>query len=349
MLNYVATIVPLSPLVNEAREVQIRAGINNSKHVPPPAPPPSLRYLPTRTQKKKQRKEVLSELQNRVDTLSSSLATSRDETAALKQEVASLREQNSFLRGMLSVQGNGNGGAADLPLPVSGPTGNLGRSHQGGGGRGASAAAAGASAILGAVGTGLAVISCVALSAAGFGENGGGGGGGGSHPGYGGGPHPGYGGVGGVHNGGVPGRSHTAYAARGGGIGYGSGSNNNMGGRRMLFSVEESGDLSLPAGGEEAGGGLSLGFGGGGGLLGGHSYHLLLGLVLVVGLVLVYAVARWTYRKATAQSNTVGGPRGRTLRRDRRKGNSGGGRGSLGGVWPVSRLLGLGGPVCKSM
>lgn len=296
----------------------------------------------------------MSELQNRVDNLSSSLATSRDETAALKEEVASLREQNSFLRGMLSVQGgnnNGNGGAVDLPPAVSGTATHQGRSHQGGGGggRGASAAAAGASAILGAVGTGLAVISCVALSAAGFGENGGGnsgfGGGGGSHPGY--------GGMGGVHNGGVHSNGgHSAYMARGGAVGYGSGGNsNNMGGRRMLLSVDESGDLPFPeaTGGETSG--LSLGLGGGGGwLAGGYNFlsnYIFLALVVAAGLAVVFVVARWTYRKAAAQASTLGRGRGRALRRDRRKGN-GRGRGSLEGVWPASRLLGGGEPVRKS-
>ncbi|CAN0535451.1 unnamed protein product, partial [Ectocarpus sp. 12 AP-2014] len=111
------------------------------------------------------RKEVLSELENRADTLSKSLAASRDQTASLKQEIASLREQNSFLRGMLSAHGN----AIDLPPIVpSGAASDSLRPHRNGRGRGASAAAAGASAIIGAVGTGLAVISCVALSAAGF-------------------------------------------------------------------------------------------------------------------------------------------------------------------------------------
>ncbi|CAM9981319.1 unnamed protein product, partial [Ectocarpus sp. 8 AP-2014] len=112
------------------------------------------------------RKEVLSELENRADTLSKSLAASRDETASLKQEIASLREQNSFLRGMLSAHGS----AIDLPPIVpSGASSHSLRPHRNGRGRGAAAAAAGASAIIGAVGTGLAVISCVALSAAGFG------------------------------------------------------------------------------------------------------------------------------------------------------------------------------------
>ncbi|CAN0199963.1 unnamed protein product, partial [Ectocarpus sp. 12 AP-2014] len=111
------------------------------------------------------RKEVLSELENRADTLSKSLAVSRDQTASLKQEIASLREQNSFLRGMLSAHGS----AIDLPPIVpSGAASDSLRPHRNGRGRGASAAAAGASAIIGAVGTGLAVISCVALSAAGF-------------------------------------------------------------------------------------------------------------------------------------------------------------------------------------
>lgn len=307
---------------------------------------------------------MLSELQNRVDTLSYSLATSRDETIALQQEVASLREQNSFLRGMLSVQGNcngngigdGNGSAVDLPPPVSGSTTHHGRSHQGGGGggggeRGASAAAAGASAILGAVGTGLAVISCVALSAAGFGENGGG-----TRNGVYGGSRPGYGG-GGIHNGGVPSPSHGAYLARGRAVGYGSGNdNNNMGGRRMLLSVEECGDLPFQSaggggggggGGEDEAGGLSLGLSGG--WFEEYTYkdllnsYVFLALVVAVGLALVFVVARWTYRKAVAPSRSAGGGRDRARRRgrDRKHGNGGGGawlpRGCLGREWAAGR------------
>lgn len=294
---------------------------------------------------------MLSELENRVDALSSSLATSRDETATLQQEVASLREQNSFLRGMLSVQGNGNGSAVDLPPAVSGPASHHGRPHPGGGGggRGASAARAGASAVLGAVGTGLAVISCVALSAAGFGEgrgaNYGGGGGGGSNPSY--------GGMGGVHTAGVDGHT-AAYAARGAAIGYGGGGGSSMGGRRMLLSVDESADLSsssssLLEGGDTTGRlsspGALLGEGVGDPVV--YNY-LLLGVWFALGLALVFVVARWAYRKATAHSSLsslgVGG-RERALRRDRRKGNGGARVGCLGGVWPLSGLRGGDGPV----
>lgn len=109
---------------------------------------------------KPQRKEVLNELENRAETLSKSLASSREENDTLKQEIASLREQNSFLRGMLSATGI----AKELPAVLPTSTNQQRQQHGGGGGR----AATGANAVVGAIGTALAVVSCVALSATGY-------------------------------------------------------------------------------------------------------------------------------------------------------------------------------------
>lgn len=109
----------------------------------------------------------MNELEGRVTTLSRSLGESRQETDSLKAEVAHLREQNSFLRGMLSAVGKGNELPAVLPPSqrVSGARGPVGS------GVARSSSANGASAVIGAVGTALTVISCVALSAAGYGED----------------------------------------------------------------------------------------------------------------------------------------------------------------------------------
>ncbi|CAM9866701.1 unnamed protein product [Ectocarpus sp. 6 AP-2014] len=262
------------------------------------------------------RKEVLSELENRADTLSKSLAASRDESAALKQEIASLREQNSFLRGMLSAHGS----AIDLPpIMPSGASSDSLRPHRNGRGRGASAAAAGASAIIGAVGTGLAVISCVALSAAGFG-------GGGE-------PRTGYNGEFGGGGGGGRGVGESAYASR---SGFGSRS---MGGRRTLLSVDESDSLdSFPSGVETY---SQLGGGGGGG-----GAYVVGGLVVVA---LLFFVARWTYRKAASHRRVAGRGRrgGASVMGSRVRG--GGGFDHLGGVWLIDRLFGSDKAVGKLM
>lgn len=265
---------------------------------------------------------MLSELENRVDVLSSSLATSREETAALAQEIASLREQNSFLRGMLSVQGN----AIDLPpvLPTSTTTSRGRPCHEGGaverctggggsgsgGGRGASAAAAGASAVLGAVGMGLAVVSCVALSAAGFGGMSADRGDLGSRMGHG--------------NGGVE-AGHSAYTSRGG----------SGGGRRMLLAVD---DCDYYPSDEEA-----INYLGVGSVVG----YVILGVAISLAWVLVFVVARWTYREAVAHQSASGG-RGSRGRRD---GGAHRGKGAafgyLRGVWPLGRSLGSDPPILK--
>ncbi|CAB1114083.1 unnamed protein product [Ectocarpus sp. CCAP 1310/34] len=269
------------------------------------------------------RKEVLSELENRADTLSKSLAASRDETASLKQEIASLREQNSFLRGMLSAHGS----AIDLPpiAPSNASSDSL-WPHRHGRGRGASAAAAGASAIIGAVSTGLALISCVALSAAGFG--GGSGGGGGE-------PRAGYsGGFGG--GGGGRGVGERGYASR---SGFGS---KGMGGRRTLLSVDEGDPFdAYPSGGETS---SQFGFGGS---VGGY---MVVGLVVVA---LLFFVARWTCRKAashrrvTGRGRRGGGGGGASMMGSRASG--GGGFDHLGGVWLMDRLFGSDKAVGKLM
>lgn len=153
-----------------------------------------------------QKKEVLSELQNRADTLSSSLTSSREEIETLHQEIASLREQNSFLRGMISAAGN----AKDLPAVV--PTSVVRRRGNGHSDCGSGSGPAGsANAVVGAIGTALALVSCVAISAAGFGDGSGGDGRNGVN----------------VRNGGAQGRS----------------------GRRMLFSIPDVEDEELPAAG----------------------------------------------------------------------------------------------------
>lgn len=113
-----------------------------------------------------QRKEVLSELKNRVVTLTRSLEESRQENDALKADVVSLREENSFLRGMLSGTGRAN------ELPANSMPRSVGVSRSGGvatpgGGTRSGGGAPGVSAVAGVVGTALAVISCVAISAAG--------------------------------------------------------------------------------------------------------------------------------------------------------------------------------------
>lgn len=262
----------------------------------------------------KQRKEVLSELENRAGTLSKSLAESRDETASLKQEIASLREQNSFLRGMLSVQGIG---PVDLPavVPSSGTGQRLHQSPP----RGASSAAAGASAIVGAVGTGLAVISCVALSAAGFG---------GGKTGFGNGSRVGYGYSGGGGGG------------RGGGPA--DGSSRGAGGRRMLLSVgDREGEIfSHPDGGDTT----FLTFSNGG--MGGY---LVVGLAVALAFATVFVVARWAYQKEFARRRHVAVRRGRRgTVASRRGGNrKGGGFDFVGGVWPLDRLFGGDKPVRK--
>lgn len=123
------------------------------------APPP----------KQKQKKKELSDLESRVENLSTSLSESRDNNASSQREIASLREQNSFLRGMLAATGNAINLPPILPTTVDNSNRKLGYSVGGdSGGGGDSAAGTSASTILGAVGTGVAV-SCAALSAVCFG------------------------------------------------------------------------------------------------------------------------------------------------------------------------------------
>ncbi|CAN0029552.1 unnamed protein product, partial [Ascophyllum nodosum] len=67
----------------------------------------------------------------RTALLSNSLVVSREENDSRKQEMASLREQNSFLRGMLSAKGV----AHELPplLPISSIRQSSGSNGGGGG------------------------------------------------------------------------------------------------------------------------------------------------------------------------------------------------------------------------
>ncbi|CAM9286248.1 unnamed protein product [Hapterophycus canaliculatus] len=277
------------------------------------------------------RKEVLSELENRADALSKSLAESRDEAASLKQEIASLREQNSFLRGMLSAQSSG---PVDLPSVVpslaSPGTGQSFQQSRRSGPRGGSAAAAGASAIVGAVGTGLAVISCVALSAAGFGGGSFGGGDGG--------------GVGYGYSGGSGGGStHRSGGGEGWGGGSAYGGSRVTGGRRMLLSVGESeGDFFEHTNGETSF--LFFGNGSAGGCL-------VVGLLVAVTFATVVLVARWAYHKEFARRRHVAvrrGRRGAVASRGAGAGR-GGGFDFVGGLWPLDRLLGGDKPVRKAI
>ena len=89
--------------------------------------------------------------------LSSSLVASREENDSLKQIIASLREQNSFLRGMLSAKGI----AHEVPPPL--PISSIRQSNGSNGGGGGSAVTA-VNAVVGVMGTALAFVSCVALS-----------------------------------------------------------------------------------------------------------------------------------------------------------------------------------------
>ncbi|CAN0193585.1 unnamed protein product [Scytosiphon promiscuus] len=282
------------------------------------------------------RKEVLSELENRADNLSKSLAESRDEAASLQQEIASLREQNSFLRGMLSAQGTGT---ADLPsvIPSSTSPGGAGQrfqqSHRSAPG-GASAAVAGASAIVGAVGTGLAVISCVALSAAGFG----GGGRAGFRGGAGGGAGYGYNGGGGV------GSAHSSSSSGGGWGGGEAHSSRGGGGRRMLLSV---GDFETDLFSQPGGGTTFLPFSNGG--LGGY---FVVGLTVALAFATVCIVARWAYHKEFARRRHIAVRRGRRGAVASRRGGKGKGGGfdPTGGVfWPLDRLFCGGKTVRKAM
>lgn len=264
---------------------------------------------------------MLSELENRAESLSKSLAESRDETASLKHEIASLREQNSFLRGMLSAQVSG---PVDLPsvVPSSTSPETTGRRfQQSSPARGASAAAAGASAIVGAVGTGLAVISCVALSAAGFG---------GAKTGFGAGDSSGgagFGGGGGAHNGGWDG-AESAHGSRAGG------------GRRMLLTVggSEAEFFSHPGGDETS-------F-----LNGGVGGYLVVGLAATLVFAVVVIVARWAYDKEFARRRCIAVRRGRRGAVSARRGGKGKGGGFdfVGGIcWPLDRLFGGDKPVRK--
>ena len=128
----------------------------NVKVFTTPSRPLQLRFCP-KTASQRQRKETLSELENRAAMLSSSLVASREENDSLKQTMASLREQNSFLRGMLSAKGI----AHEVPplLPIS----SIRQSSGSNGGGGGSAITA-VNAVVGVIGTALALVSCVALS-----------------------------------------------------------------------------------------------------------------------------------------------------------------------------------------
>lgn len=155
--------------------------VKKKRVIPPLTPHASL--LPCSINTSAQRKEILSELENRAETLSRSLGASHEENASLKADIASLREQNCFLRGMLSVAGMAN----DLPpiLPTHSSTAaavatprtddipgyRMQRSSSQPGAR-PSGSVAGAGAVAGAIGTALAVISCVAMSATGYGDSG---------------------------------------------------------------------------------------------------------------------------------------------------------------------------------
>lgn len=228
----------------------------NAKFTSPYLPLNPLPPTPCSSSSNLQRREVLGELENRADSLSRSLTECRDENVGLRREIASLREQNSFLRGMLSAAGR----AIDLPPLL--PTCTEGRYRGGGsGGGGGSTTTGAASAVIGAVGTALAVVSCVALSAAGFG---------------------GAGGVDGDRAGGMAGTN----VRNRGEVGMG-------GGRRMLLAVD---DYSLATEAEISTAGLS----GGGFVLGSSElvYWASVAVVFAAVVAVLFVVARAAYRAA---------------------------------------------------
>lgn len=215
--------------------------------------------------------------------LSRDLEEAREENSSLKSEIASLREQNSFLRGMLSAAGLSNG----LPPPLSDPqpldavsaAANAGASRLrrspsiGGGTRaaGGGGVLAGAGAIAGAIGASLAVVSCVAFSAAGYrdGDNMGAG------------------------NGSTGGADHEARSAAIGRI-------RRAAGRRMLMSIDGGRLESVGAGAGDVQEVSSDWFafrGVGGGFT---EFFLLLLLMMFAYLVCDAAIRRWGKDSSTA-------------------------------------------------
>ena len=112
------------------------------------------------------RMSVMSKAFPRKSRRSGSLVASREENDSLKQEMASLREQNSFLRGMFCAKG-----VAHELLPLL-PISSIRQSNgSNGGGRGSATTVV--NAVVGVMGTALALVRCVALSSTDY-EGGGG-------------------------------------------------------------------------------------------------------------------------------------------------------------------------------
>ena len=106
-------------------------------------------------------------LETRVEALSASLAESRAQCASVQKENASLREQNSFLRGVISEKEKV---AIDMPPIVSTPT-TSGGSGAAPGGAGGGAGGGGGGVTLSGLSASVAcaasaAIGCVAFSAA---------------------------------------------------------------------------------------------------------------------------------------------------------------------------------------
>ena len=118
-----------------------------------------------------QRKETMSNLESRVEALSRSLAESRAQYASVQKENASLREQNSFLRGVISEKEKV---AIDMPplVPTPSRTTRSGSraAAASGGGSGGGVTLSGLTASVACAAS--AAIGCVAFSAIGSGGGG---------------------------------------------------------------------------------------------------------------------------------------------------------------------------------
>lgn len=231
--------------------------------------------------------------------LSRNLDECREENSSLKSEIASLREQNSFLRGMLSAAGLSNG----LPPALSDPqpadavsaAANAGASRLrrspsiGGGGGGGTRAAggggvlAGAGAIAGAVGASLAVVSCVAFSAAGYDD----------------------GDDLGAGNGGTGRSNYEARSAAIGRVGRAAG-------RRVLMSIDGSRLESVGAGAGGVQEEVSSDWFASRGVGGGGFTEVLLLLLLMMVAYLVYDAAMKRWGKDSSIASGVGGKCGLT-------------------------------------